>query len=384
MKYKLAILTSHPIQYQTPLWRKLANHTSIDLTVYFYSKIGITESLNPEFGVRYKWDIPLLEGYCHKFLSNWWEIVKELKQNYYDAIVVHGYTHTINWLAFYAAWRSGIPIFLRGTSTLLDKRSFGRRLLKDLILRILFHKLAAGLYMGNCNLRFYQRYGMGDGRLFFTPHCVDNDFFSRQADLLKDQRQYLRGGFGIQNDDPVILFCGKLIPKKRPLDLLRAFALVRSNHSYNLLFAGDGRLRKDIEEIVKKEEIPNVYISGFLNQSEISKAYAAADILVLPSSEGETWGLVINEGMNFGLPIIASDKVGASYDLIEDGVNGYVVPAKDINALTKAICNLIEDPSKREVFGRRSLEIIKEWNMDAHMWGIVQALETMLGEGVEK
>jgi len=390
-KYKLAVLTSHPIQYQAPLFRRLAQHLKIDLTVYFCCKYGVTEKLDPGFGKVFKWDIPLLEGYKYKFLSNFgqrdnldaffslinWEIIKELKEIDYDFLLVYGYGYFTNWLSFYGAWRKNIPILLRGDSHLLDRQSFGKILLKQVILRILFKVVKGALYVGTSNRTYYQKYGMKDGQLFFVPYCVDNDFFANQAKLLKNQVQRLRCQFKIENDYPIILFCGKLISKKNPLTILRAFSLVRRNRLCNLLFAGDGELRRDIERIIEEEKVPNVYFTGFLNQSKISEAYAVSDMLVLPSIQQETWGFVINEGMNFGLPIITTDKVGASFDLVKNRINGYIVPPENEKVLAKSIDELLASSQKKKVYGRNSLNIIKDWSIDSCVDGIVKCLENI-------
>jgi glycosyltransferase involved in cell wall biosynthesis len=175
------------------------------------------------------------------------------------------------------------------------------------------------------------------------------------------------------------MYCGKLIPKKQPLMLLEAFAKVRKDLPCALLYVGDGELRPEIEDRVAESDIPDVRITGFLNQSEISKAYTAADILVLPSTwmngDTETWGLTINEGMNFGLPVIVTDRVGCSADLVEDHANGYVVPHDNVAALSQAIRGLVQDSEMRHAFGVRSLEIIDGWNYEKCGEGIVKALD---------
>jgi glycosyltransferase involved in cell wall biosynthesis len=230
-----------------------------------------------------------------------------------------------------------------------------------------------GLYIGSRNKRFFQCYGIPDHKLFWTPYTVDNAFFQTQANELIEQKAALRKSYGIRRNVPVILFCGKLIPKKDPLSLVKAFALVRRTTGCALLFAGDGPLRGDITDLVRREVIPDVHIAGFLNQSQISQAYAMADMLVLPSTCRETWGLVINEAMNFGLPIVVSDKVGCAGDLVLHGQNGYVVPAGSIGALGQSLKALVTDPNRRRVFGERSRHIVDGWGIEHTADGIVSA-----------
>lgn len=385
---RLAALFSHPIQYFAPLFRTLAARSNVDLTVYYCSRQGVDEYRDAEFGTNVKWDIPLLEGYRYQFLSNWRcnipvgsffslinpSIVRELRKERYDAIVIHGYSHLTNWLAFLAAKVVGTAILLHGESHLLDVRPPAIRMSKKILLRLLMKWIDAGLYIGSRNQEFYKHYGLSEGRLHGAPYTVDNAYFQAQAKVLSCQRQKLRALLGVHDDRPIILFVGKLIPKKQPLQLLRAFSRVRRKHQCALVFVGDGALRSEIEQAVSSEAIPNVHITGFLNQSELPKAYAAGDLLVLSSAWGETWGLVANEAMNFGLPIIVSNKVGCAGDLVRDGDNGYVVPWNDLDALNIVIGTLIADAGLRHSFGQRSFEVIEGWGIEQTANGIVQAV----------
>lgn len=390
LQIRLAALLSHPIQYFAPLFRHLASRPEIDLTLYYCSQQGVVEYVDSGFGQSFKWDIPLLEGYCYHFLPNIRAgkegfgtllnptIVRELIRKRYDALWVHGYMHATNWLAFFAARATGTPILLRGESNLLRPRPWWVRLIKDVVLRALFSQISACLYIGTHNQEYYKHYGVPDERLFFTPYCVDNRFFEAQANRFRAHRSELRQEFGVEDDKPIILFCGKLIPKKQPLRLLKAFAQVRRDFPCALLYVGDGYLRSQIEEQIELENIPDVHLSGFLNQSEIAQAYTAADIFVLPSTwkggDTETWGLVVNEAMNFGLPVVVTDQVGCAPDLVREGENGYIVPHDDIKALAKAIGYLVANPQERLRFGERSLEIVQDWSLDRCAEGIVQAV----------
>lgn len=383
---RLAALFSHPIQYFAPLFRTLATRSEIDLTVYYCSRQGVDEYRDTEFGTNVKWDIPLLEGYQSRFLPNWRHslpvggvfslinpsIVSELRKERYDAILIHGYSYLTNWLAFFAAKVVGTAILLHGESHLLDVRRPVIRISKEVLLRSLMKWIDAGLYIGSRNHEFYKHYGLPEGRLHFAPYTVDNAFFQRKAIELSGQRQALRLGLGVSDDRPMILFVGKLIPKKQPLQLLRAFAQVRCKHECALVFVGDGVSRSEIEQTVVSQAIPDVRITGFLNQSDLPKAYAAGDLLVLPSAWGETWGLVVNEVMNFGLPVIVSNKVGCASDLVHEGLNGCVVPWNDLDALVNSLEVLVSDASLRHSFGQHSLDIIKGWSIEHTANGIVQ------------
>lgn len=390
-RLRLAALISHPIQYFAPLYRLLAARPDVDLTVYFCSRQGAERFVDPGFGQRVAWDIPLLDGYRHHVLPNargdrgvrgFWSltnptIVSELRRGAFDAVWLHGYAYATNWLASLAASAFRIPVLMRGESNLLGARSPLRRATKSAVLRGLFHLAAACLYIGSRNREYYLHYGVPPERLFFAPYSVDNAFFRRQADGLAPRRAELKARFGIPADLPVILFSGKMVPKKQPLRLLAAYARARRRAPCALLVAGSGPLEKRFREQIAADAIPDVHLAGFLNQGQISQAYAVADVLALPSTweagDGETWGLAVNEAMNFGLPVVITDQVGCAGDLVQDGQNGFVVPHDSTEALASALSILAGNAALRRTFGARSLATIGSWGLEATADGVVAA-----------
>lgn len=387
--FRLAVLNSHPIQYFAPLYRRLAQRPDLNLTVYYCSRHGLDPTLDPGFGQEVQWDVPLLEGYRSIFLKNSSRrpglnhffglfnptIISELRMKSYDAILVHGYTYATHCLVFLLSRLIGLPLFLRGESTLTDPRPGGLRIIKQAILRPLLHQPQACLYIGSRNRQFYEYYGVDSRRLIFTPYSVDDSFFRDRAQRSESREAGFRKRFGIPADMPVILAAGKLIPKKQPLHLLRSFEQLRRTQRCALVFAGEGELRTTIERECVLRSISDVYITGFLNQTEMPAAYAAADILVLPSAWGETWGLVVNEGMNCGLPVVVTDRVGCAGDLVRDGENGYVVPWNDIDALILALEKLVGDRGLRDQFARHSIRIIQEYHVECTVDGIIKACQ---------
>lgn len=379
---KLAHLVSHPIQYFAPLYRELARRREVDLTVFFYSDVSMREFHDFEFGLKIEWDVPLLDGYRYVFCPSArntpidgsplarrnLDIVRELHR--FDVIWAQGYAHLTAWMAFLATrwWRK--EFIVRDDPTLIYKRSALRRAAKAAFLPFLFRN-SWGLYVGKENRRYCEHYRMRRDRMFPARHAVDNSFFMSAAHRLKDKKTQLRSAFGLRRDLPVVLFCGKLIEKKRPLVLAEAFRRVRQRTPCSLLLVGDGSLRPDIEHALSG--VPDVAFAGFMNQTEIPMAYSAADLLVLPSVGSETWGLTVNEAMCFGLPIIVSDQVGCAADLVDHGRNGFVVPHDDIDAFSTVIEALVVDPDKRAGFGTQSLEIVKNYSIEACADGIVAA-----------
>lgn len=383
---RVAHLVSHPIQYYAPLYRELASRPEIDLTVYYYSAATVGEFYDPGFGRSICWDTPLLDGYRWRLCpsaertslnADWhgrpnWDVVREIIRDRYEVVWLHGYHHPTSLLAAVAARATGVHLFIREDQTLLDHRPWWKRIAKAVFLPALFRQ-ATGLYVGVQNWRHYAHYGMPTHRLFAAPHCVDNRMFRERAAALARDRRALRAGFGITDDAPIVLFCGKLIEKKQPLTLVEAYARVRQEHPCWLLLVGDGAERAAIQDRVTRRQIPGVRMAGFLNQSELPAAYTAADLLVLPSAWHETWGLVVNEALNFALPIIVSDKVGCAENLVRPGWNGFIVPHQDVAALTLAVATLVASPEMRATFGARSLTLVEEYSVERCAAGIVAA-----------
>lgn len=388
MPQKLAILNTHPIQYFAPLHRRLAQEADLDLTVYFCSHQGAEEYIDVGFGQRLKWDIPLLDGYKHVFLKNlrrrdrvggFWSlinlgIIKELRRNRYHALLINGHNHATYLIAMAAAKVLGIPVFMRCETHLGLTRSPLKRLVRKPLMSFLYNWLCtACLPIGTRNEEFYLAHGVDPARLFTVPYAVDNAFFEK-TDPTTDGRAELRAELGIAPDRPLVLFASKLTRRKRAMDLLVAFHSVRQRGTDAVLaFVGSGDQEATLKEYVRTQEIPDVHFLGFRNQSELPGLYAAADIFVLPA-DNEPWGLIINEVMCAGLPVIATSEIGAVSDLVKHGENGFTYDAGDIDALTDHLARLLQEPATRASMGKASRRIIAGWDHERCVLGIKQAL----------
>lgn len=385
--FRVAFLTSHPIQYQAPLFRALAAHPGVDLTVLFCSDWGLTAYRDAGFGHEVRWDVPLVEGYAHEFLPNrarkadvegfWGQVnpavVGRIRDGRWDALIVHGWAKATNLMAIAAARSAGVPVILRGENNLLPKVSPKKQRVRAAILPRLFGRAAGFLAIGRYNAEFYRAFGAPADRVFVAPYAVDNARFLEAADSLASRKDELKRELGIDPALPVVLFSGKLTPVKRPMDLLQAFQRARAKHPAALVFLGDGALRGELEAYVRDQAIPDVVFAGFRNQSELPRVFAAADAFVLPSGF-ERWGLVVNEALCFGLPVIASDQVGSTGDLVDEGINGFVFPAGDVDALAESIETLIADPDLRARMGAASRARIGTWGFDQDVDAVLACL----------
>jgi len=396
--YRVACLVSHPIQYQAPLFRYLAARPGIDLTVFFLSDLSIHGYSDSGFGVSVKWDVPLLDGYRHDFLPrlgsgnglSFWRpwtfgLRARLRRGRFDALWVHGYAHRGCIAGIAAAKSLGIPVLLRGDSNLLGETDDALKLgLKRIAMPALFRAIDGFLAIGRLNREYYLHYGVEAGRIFPMPYAVDNEFFRGAAEQARPRREQLRAELGLHPGRAVILFASKMQSIKRAADLLEAYARMSSDGAAEpaayMVFAGDGEERARLERRARSLKWDSIRFIGFRNQSELPALYDLSDVFVLPS-EHEPWGLVINEVMNAGTPVVVSDRVGAGPDLVEDGVNGFVYPARDVAALANRLHRMIDNPEDRAAMGARALEKVAHLGFDADRDGLLSALDSIVGKG---
>ncbi|MEM5830899.1 MAG: glycosyltransferase family 4 protein [Candidatus Aenigmatarchaeota archaeon] len=376
---KFFIFLSHPIHYHTSIYKLLAQNKDLDLVVYFYSNFSLGPHIDPQFKteIDFKKD-DILDGYKYIFLKNLskvknfkffdfinYEIPKIIWKEKPDYVLINSWSYFSDWLVVLASLFSRAKLCLRSENPLCHeaKKPKWKIWIKKIILGFLFKQVDIFFYIGKENKEFLKFYGADESKMIFTPYAVDNDYFQKEYEKLKNKKDELRNEMGINNKDIVILFVGKLIPKKRPIDLLLAYEKIfnkKNIKDISLVYVGDGELRKEIEKIIKDKNLYKVFLVGFQNQKNLPKYYIISDIFVLPSDIGETWGLVVNEAMNFGLPIIVSDMVGCGPDLVKSEENGFIFKTGDIEELKNYLLAILNG-GKILKFGLKSKEIIKNY-----------------------
>lgn len=395
----LTILTTHPIQYQVPLWQELARRAEIE--VWYLSDQGQRNSLDRGFGKCFSWDLDMMAGYSYRFLktrppraeiarfrgARVDSLAPLFKERGVNALLINGWHPQAYWQAAFQASRAGIPVLLRAETNDLRHVPALKKMVKRSLLDLLFRRIAVFLTIGKANRRFYQSYGVPENKLVDSPYCVDNKRFSEAANTLRPQRNEIRDAWGIPRDAVCFLFSGKLIDKKHPLDVLQAFDSLPSEHSnspvkppMHLLIVGDGALRASCEERASRS-VPDlgrrsITFTGFLNQTEMPRAYVAADCLVLPSDAGETWGLVVNEAMACGLPAIVSDQVGCGPDLIDGGLTGDIFPMGNIERLAAAMIAWA-DPARCRAASEVVRRKIGAYSVERAADGIMEAISAV-------
>ena len=397
---RLAVVTTHPVQYYAPLFRELAERGEVDVHV-FYGWRGATEkTVDHGFGSAFAWDIPLLEGYRFTFVENTSsdpgthhmagidapDMVATVEAWSPDAILVLGWNYRAHWQVL-RGFSGRVPILFRGDSTLLDEsdgvvghlRTIGRRI----ALRWVYRHVDHAVYVGTHNQAYFEAHGIRGEQLSWAPHAVDNVRFAgseaegRSGPELEALAYEWRQALGIEEGERVAVFVGKLEAKKAPDVLLGAFERLSAGAAH-LVFCGTGPLEEDLR--ARAIDQPDVHFVGFQNQSRMPIAYRLGDVVVLPSrGPGETWGLAVNEAMASGRAVIVSDRVGCAPDLVTPS-NGRIVPADDAEALAEALRQVLA-PGVAEEMGAASREIIERWSIEEAAFGIEQAVHRALGNG---
>lgn len=389
--HKISFLQSHPIQYYSPLYDQLAKNKEVEFKIYYCSDYGLSKDgkrYHPEFGELPNWNLDLVEGHNHDILTNKsfkkglfkgffglmnFSIYSKLKKDKPDILVVVGWNYfTLIW-AVLCCKLVGVKIYLRGDNTLNfdDKLSPIKRKFKRFSYsNILFPLYSKICYVGENNRSFFQAYGVPDKKLVKLPHAIDNQRFLNYYKDHKNNVAEIKEELSLPKKFS-LLYVGRLHKSKHVIDAIKA--VEDFENELNFIIVGDGLIREELENYIAENQLNHVQIVGFKNQQEILNYYLVADALVLPSNYLETWGLVVNEAMNFNLPVILSNKVGCAPDLGTDK-NGYIFGLGDVNLLASKINHLIKNPNIAKQMGVESGELIKGYSYQAIIENLIESL----------
>lgn len=376
--------------YQTPLFSGLHKilHDQVSdfsLEVLFGDDLSLKNNFYKEINTTFKPDTPfMLDGYKSIFLKNFTinpksgflsrvnlGIIFYLFSRKPDILIIHGYETFTSWLALFIAKILNIKVIWRGEVT-LRKETDLKNFFKKKILSLFFSKVNAFFYSCTGNKNFIKSFNIKEDKMFFIPCAVDNNFFQKNFNILKHSRIINRKSLGINNDDFVVLFSARFTQRKRPFDLIKAFSKVDCSKK-RLLFVGNGPLLNEMKEMVENLNLDAIFV-GWKNQSEISLMYSIANVAVV-ISEYDPSPKAMNEAMNFSLPIIVTNEVGTSSDLVKDGENGYIINLGDIEELTKKLSLLANDKPFTIKMGKKSQYIINDWNYKKNSEGMYACIK---------
>ncbi len=394
-KVRVAYFVSHPIQYQAPLLRRIAQEEDIELRVFFASDFSVKGYRDEGFGVEVCWDVALLDGYGYEFLPQlrdqrktgfaslincgiWSRLGWGWKAERYDVVWIHGYWSVNALQGIVAAKALGVPVLLRAETTLIDRtRPRWKLAIRRIFFRVLRHMVDGVLSIGSLNRENWQHYLGADFPEYFVPYAVDNEFFQQRSHEAVEGREQLRDELGLDAGRPVILFASKLTERKRCMDLLEAYIVLVGSAALAsvpyLVIVGDGEERRALEARAAASGLSGIRFCGFKNQSELPRYFDLASVFVLPSRH-EPWGLIVNEVMNAGRAVIVSDGVGCQPDLIRDGVEGCVFPAGDVAALSHALQRVLGSAETASAMGERALKRIAGWDFEEDVRGLRRAI----------
>jgi glycosyltransferase involved in cell wall biosynthesis len=353
---KIAIISSHPIQYNAPLFRLLAERGRIQAKVFYtWGQTKEGPVFDPNFGKTFQWDIPLLDGYEHQFIANLSKspgtghfggivnkhLIPQIEAWQPDALLVYGWSFRSHLQAL-RYFKGKIPVLFRGDSTLLDEKSgFSvKKLARRIFLRWVYRHVDYCLYTGTANKAYYQCHGIKEHQLVYAPHAVENERFAAEDAERTVAAKMWRRKLGISDGELVFLFAGKLEPKKDPVTLIKAFKEL-DVPATRLVLAGDGVLESELKTMATGDE--RIVFLPFQNQQAMPTLYRVGDIFVLGSKgPGETWGLSVNEAMACGLPVIVSSACGCAPELIIEGETGYIFKSDNKQDLKNAILKMAD------------------------------------------
>jgi glycosyltransferase involved in cell wall biosynthesis len=384
----LAVIETHPIQYHAPVYRALQSQLGLQVTAIYASDFSVAGYQDPEFGATFAWDTDLLAGYQYGFLTraaaggarrarsaSTRGLEATLLNLNPRCVLLTGYHPRFYRHAFRVALKRHVPVLFRAETTDHARpRSRLKSFLRDNALRYVYRRCSALLYVGERSRQHYLRLGAASDALVFSPYCVDASVFRTSERDRETLRSATRAELDVARDDIMILFSGKLIPRKDPLRIIEAVRMLKNGARPVVVFMGSGALQSQIEIAASIDPPVQVRFAGFQNQRSLSKFYHAADCLVLPSVLDETWGLVVNEALVHGVPAVVSSAVGCAPDLIEDGVTGAVFDAGQAEALAIALRRmlpLLNNAAARE----RCRAIVHDYSVTNAARGIAAAFE---------
>ncbi|ABK44920.1 glycosyl transferase, group 1 [Magnetococcus marinus MC-1] len=391
---RLAIITSHPIQYNAPFFQCLAQQPGLQLRV-FYSWVGTAGQNDPEFGHPIQWDLPLLEGYDFRFVENRAQdpgthhfnglnnptMVAEIQAWQPHVLLVYGWPFRTH-LRVLRAFHGRVPILFRGDSNLLASGGFfnsQRRIfpwLRRLVLRWVYGHVDGALPVGQLNDDYFRAFNIPDQRRFRVPHMVDNarfaaDHGARCAEALTQRRR-----LGIDDEKVVLLFAGKFVPHKQPMQILQAVQQANrlSEDRLVLLLVGSGPLQADLQQQALGDKA--IFFMETANQQAMPMIYRMGDLLVLPS-RNETWGLAVNEAMACQRPALVSSQVGCGPDLIVPGETGWSYPFGQEQQLPALLLEWCQSRAHLAAMGARAYARIQDYSFTQGARALMSALQQM-------
>jgi glycosyltransferase involved in cell wall biosynthesis len=380
MRRRLVILTEIVSPYRIPLFNALAQHAEVDLHVIFLAET------DPDLR---QWRIPKEEiKFAHQVLPSWRRRVgrynallnrgvsRALAKAAPDVILCGGYNYVASWQSLLWARAHHIPFFLWSESNVQDQRR-GHALVEFLKTRFL-SKCSGFVVPGRSALEYLRVHKVNEGAVFVAPNAVDNNFFTAAAAAARQDAARWRRELVLPGR--YFVFVGRLVREKGVFELLAAYAKLDESlrRQVGLVFVGDGAVRAQLELQAASVAPGVVQFAGFAQREQLAIYYALAEMVILPTYT-DTWGLVVNEAMACGLPVIVSQIAGCAADLVKENWDGLLVAPRDVAALTSAMRTLADQPELRTTMGANSMQHIAHYSPKEWSAGVARMVQAVGG-----
>jgi glycosyltransferase involved in cell wall biosynthesis len=380
---KLAIVTTHPIQYHVPWLSRLAERNIAIKVFYTYEQSRNGTIYDPGFGRNIQWDIPLLDGYEYEFvpntarkprLENFWGIVnpsliEKIEAWEPEGLLVIGWNYQSH-LKCMRHFYNKIPVYFRGDSVLLHEKNALHKLARRIFLSWVYRHVNYALYVGTNNKSYFLRHGLKVSQLIFSPQAIDINRFARPNTTNSNLAQRWKKELGIPEGNLSVVFAGKLIRVKNPGFVLE-LARLCDDLPVSFVVVGDGYLKPEL--MASAQEQSNVFFMGFQNQSVMPAVYRIGDVYLMPSLS-ETWGMGINEAMACGIPVMASEQVGCAADLVLENKTGITFQLEDLEKCRKFLEMLCNHRERLTEMGDCASTLIQFFSFSHIVDSVVRAL----------
>ncbi|HLP36081.1 glycosyltransferase family 4 protein [Lacibacter sp.] len=381
---RLAIITTHPIQYNAPLFRVLSERKRIAVKIFYTWGQSQEAVFDARFGLQRSWDIPLLDGYEYEFVHNvskrpdsnrFWGVInpgliKQLEQEQFDAILVYRWS-LFSHLRILRSFGGKPRLFFRGDSHLLKRERGLKAVLKKQLLRFVYQRVDKAFYVGAYNKTYYRHSGLTQDQLLYAPHAIDNERFSADAEGWEAKASAERLLLTIPQHCLVFLYAGKFYEVKQLELLIEVFQQLKGDQ-YRLLLVGNGEQEEQLRASAATDD--RILFQPFRNQSEMPLVYRLGDVFVLPSKR-ETWGLGVNEAMACSRPAIVSDACGCAPELIVERETGFVFRSGDEADLLTQM-QQFTDKTVSKKMGEKAFEHIQQFSLER----VAEVIEEAVGE----
>ena len=374
MSRRLTIVTEIIAPYRIPVFNALAERDDVAPHVIFLAETDPGLRQWPVYRDEIRFSYEVLKSYRRR-LGRFNVLINRgvgaaLEASRPDAILAGGYSDLAMWRAQRWARRRGIPFLLWSESNAMDARK--KFWWVEAAKRKFISSCQGYVVPGSSAAAYLESFGVAEDRIFAAPNAVDVGRYASAAEQAR-QDVGLRDRLGLP--ERYLLYVGRFVSAKGVFDLLQAYAKLpeETRRAVDLVLAGGGEER---EELIRRSRLIHpgrVWFPGFVQRDQLAGLYALAEALVFPT-HSDPWGLVVNEAIACGLPVVATDVAGCTADLVRDGVNGYVVGARQPEALSRAMEKLLHDPELRQRMGQMSLQTNSAFTPQGWAAGVARAV----------